>query len=242
VKLSGPRRPAFLVVAAIVLAAIVAGCDNTPVTPSSPGYTQTDLRVGTGTEAASGSTVTVTYTGWFYDINKSDKKGLVFDTTAGRDPLTVTLGVGAVISGWDQGLPGMKVGGARRLILPPSYAYGPSRYASIPPNATLIFDIELVGVGPTVKAVDPASGTTDGGTSVTITGTGFISGVTVTFGGTAATNVTVISSTSLTATTPPSAAGAVAVAATNPDGLSGTLLGGYTYVAPTSAARPSSKR
>ena len=130
----------------------------------------------------------------------------------------------------------MKVGGARRLIIPPSYGYGSARYASIPPNATLIFDIELVAVAPTVGAVDPASGTTAGGTSVTITGTGFVSGLTVTFGGNLATNVTVLNSTSLTATTPAGAAGTVAVAVTNPDGLTGTLLSAYTYVAPTTAA------
>jgi hypothetical protein len=236
VRLSGSRRSACLVVALFVLAGVVAGCDNTPVTPSSAEFNQTDLRVGTGTEANSSSTVTVTYTGWFWDISKSDKKGLVFDTTQGKDPLTFTLGTGSVITGWEVGLPGMKVGGARRLVLPPSYGYGSTRYASIPPNATLIFDIELVGVGPTVTAVDPASGTTAGGTSVTITGTGFTSGLTVTFAGTAATNVTLVSSTSLTATTPANAAGAVAVAVTNPDGLVGTLINGYTYVDPSATA------
>jgi len=140
------RRPAFLIATLVVLAAAAAGCDDTPVTPTSAPYSQTDLRVGTGAEAVNGAFVTVTYTGWFYDPNKSDKKGLVFDTTVGQDPFTFSLGSGAVISGWDQGLPGMKVGGARRLILPPSSAYGIARYASIPPNATLIFDIELLDV------------------------------------------------------------------------------------------------
>jgi FKBP-type peptidyl-prolyl cis-trans isomerase FkpA len=235
VRLSRSRRPACLLVALLALASVVAGCDDTPVTPSSPEYSQIDLRVGTGTEAASSSTITVTYTGWFWDISKSDKKGLVFDTTQGRDPLTIALGTGSVITGWEVGLPGMKVGGARRLTIPPSYGYGPSRYASVPPNATLIFDIELVAVGPTVDAVDPASGPTAGGTSVTITGTGFLSGLTVTFGGTSATNITVVNSTSVTATTPANAAGAVAVAVTNPDGLSGTRTGAYTYVEPTAA-------
>jgi FKBP-type peptidyl-prolyl cis-trans isomerase FkpA len=146
VKLSGSSRPVALLVALAALVAVLAGCDDTPVTPSSPAYSQTDLRLGTGDEAVSGSSLTVTYTGWFYDVNKSDKKGLVFDTTVGKDPLTFTLGAGSVISGWETGLLGMKVGGARRLVLPPSYAYGSSRYASIPPNATLIFDIELVSV------------------------------------------------------------------------------------------------
>ena len=145
-KLTGPRRPLFLFVALFALCVALAGCDNTPVTPTSPDYSQTDLRVGTGAEVVSGSTVTVTYTGWLYDLNKSDKKGLVFDTTVGKSPLTFTLGTGSVISGWEKGLLGMRVGGARRLILPPSFGYGSSRYISIPPNATLIFDIEVVEV------------------------------------------------------------------------------------------------
>jgi hypothetical protein len=236
VKLSGTSRSVLLLLAVTASAVAATACDDTPVTPTSAEYSQTDLLIGTGDEAASGKTVMVTYTGWFYDANKSDKKGLVFDTTVGKDPLAFALGSGSVITGWEVGLPGMKVGGVRRLVVPPSYGYGSTRYASIPPNATLIFDIELVALAPTVTAVDPASGTTAGGMGVTITGTGFASGLTVTFGGTAATNVAVVSSTSLTATTPAGAAGAVAVAVTNPDGLSGTLLSGYTYVAPESAA------
>jgi FKBP-type peptidyl-prolyl cis-trans isomerase FkpA len=146
VKSSGSSPNALLLVALVALAAVVAGCDNTPVTPSSAPYSQTDLQVGTGAEAISGSIVTVTYTGWFYDVTKSDRKGLVFDTTIGKDPLTFTLGTGSVIAGWEQGVTGMKVGGVRRLVLPPSYAYGSNRYASIPPNATLIFEIELVSI------------------------------------------------------------------------------------------------
>jgi FKBP-type peptidyl-prolyl cis-trans isomerase FkpA len=143
VNLSGMRRPAILFVTLVALAS-AAGCDNTPVTPSSPAYSQTDLRVGSGAEAVSGATLTVNYTGWFYDQNKSDHKGLVFDTSVGHDSFSFVLGTSAVIPGWDQGLLGMKVGGERRLIIPPSLGYGASRYASIPPNASLIFDIELV--------------------------------------------------------------------------------------------------
>jgi FKBP-type peptidyl-prolyl cis-trans isomerase FkpA len=135
-----------VIVAVIALAAWSASCDQYPVQPTSPPYSTLDLRIGTGEEAVTGSVLTVTYTGWLYDISKSDKKGLVFDTTVGKDPLTFTLGAGTVISGWEQGLIGMKVGGARRLTLPPSYAYGSSRYSSIPQNATLIFDIELVSI------------------------------------------------------------------------------------------------
>ena len=89
----------------------------------------------------------VQYTGWLFDPSKADQKGLVFDTSIGStDPFSFTLGAGQVISGWDQGLVGMKVGGLRRLVVPPSLAYGTSRNNSIPPNATLVFDIELVSL------------------------------------------------------------------------------------------------
>jgi FKBP-type peptidyl-prolyl cis-trans isomerase FkpA len=146
VRLTGSRRSTTLFVALLALSFLAVACDNTPVTPTSVAYSQTDLRVGSGTEAVTGSVVKVSYTGWFYDFSKSDKKGLVFDTSVGQDPMTLVLGYGQVIAGWEQGLPGMRVGGARRLIIPPSLAYGYSRYASIPPNATLIFDIELLDV------------------------------------------------------------------------------------------------
>jgi FKBP-type peptidyl-prolyl cis-trans isomerase FkpA len=130
----------------ILLVVAVAGCSNTPVSPSSAPFSQTDLRVGSGTAAVAGSTVTVQYTGWFYDASKADKRGVQFDTSIGRTALTFTLGAGSVVQGWEQGLVGMNVGGLRRLIIPPSMAYGPNRYATIPPNTTLVFDIELLDV------------------------------------------------------------------------------------------------
>jgi FKBP-type peptidyl-prolyl cis-trans isomerase len=102
--------------------------------------------VGTGTEAATGTNVTVNYTGWFYDASKTDKKGVQFDSTTGGTSLTFTLGAGTVVAGFDKGIVGMRTGGVRRLIVPPSLGYGNSRYASIPPNATLVFDIELLDV------------------------------------------------------------------------------------------------
>jgi FKBP-type peptidyl-prolyl cis-trans isomerase FkpA len=139
-------RACRLVFVFVALSAVIAGCSSSPTSPSSAAFSQTDLRVGTGDAAASGSSVTVSYTGWYYDASKTDKKGLEFDSSAGQTPLTFTLGAGTVIPGWDQGLVGMRVGGLRRLIIPPSMAYGGSRYASIPPNATLVFDIELVEV------------------------------------------------------------------------------------------------
>jgi FKBP-type peptidyl-prolyl cis-trans isomerase FkpA len=132
----------------VILATLVAGCDDSPTTPSptAVSFTRTDLRTGTGAEAASGSVVTVHYTGWLYNAAQSDQKGLQFDSSVGGDPFIFQLGAGQVISGWDQGLPGMKVGGIRRLIVPPSLAYGDFRNGPIPPNATLLFEIELVAV------------------------------------------------------------------------------------------------
>lgn len=99
-----------------------------------------DAQVGTGTPAASGNTITVNYTGMFTD-------GKVFDSSQGREPLTMEIGAGKVIAGWDQGILGMRVGGKRRLIIPPYLAYGEKGAGGvIPPNAVLIFDIELLDV------------------------------------------------------------------------------------------------
>jgi FKBP-type peptidyl-prolyl cis-trans isomerase len=112
-----------------------------------PGYTQTDLQEGTGAMATSGQTASVNYTGWLYEDNAPDNKGKQFDSSIGRGPFEFRLGAGQVIRGWDQGVQGMKVGGQRRLVLPPEFAYG-ARGAGgvIPPNATLVFDVELLGV------------------------------------------------------------------------------------------------
>jgi FKBP-type peptidyl-prolyl cis-trans isomerase FkpA len=129
------------------LVVALAGCDVSPTGPaSSAPFSQTDLRVGTGEEAIAGKTLTVEYTGWFFDANKLDFKGVQFDSSLGRGPFVFTLGANQVIAGWDQGLVGMKEGGLRKLIIPPSLAYGESRNGSIPPNATLIFEVELTAV------------------------------------------------------------------------------------------------
>ena len=114
---------------------------TSPTTTSSAPYSQTDLVVGTGAEAALTSRVTVSYTGWLYDTSKPDGKGTQFDTSPGT-----TLALTGVIAGWQRGVPGMKVGGQRRLIIPPELAYGSSGNGTIPPNATLVFDIALLGV------------------------------------------------------------------------------------------------
>ena len=130
-----------------LLAAGVASCSDSPTAPSNYApYSQTDLRVGTGGDAVSGRHLSVHYTGWFYGESRPDKKGPVFDSSAGGEPFTFTLGVGQVIAGWDQGTLGMKIGGLRRLVVPPSLAYGSTRNGPIPPNATLVFEIELLDV------------------------------------------------------------------------------------------------
>jgi len=137
-------RPLFLILAA---AALASGCTGNATAPSqSPSFSSTDLIVGTGATAGSANTLTVNYTGWLYDSTKSDFKGLQFDTTAGGTPFQFTLGSNQVIQGWEQGLPGMKEGGVRRLIVPSSLAYGGQRSGKIPPNAALVFDIQLITV------------------------------------------------------------------------------------------------
>jgi hypothetical protein len=121
-----------------------AACNQAPTTPSNTApFSQTDLVVGTGTPATSGMSLTVDYTGWLYDGSKADHKGAVFSSTLGGTPLTFTLGAGQVIPGWDQGLVGMQVGGTRRLVIPPNLAYDGTRITSIPPYATLIYEVTL---------------------------------------------------------------------------------------------------
>jgi FKBP-type peptidyl-prolyl cis-trans isomerase FkpA len=107
---------------------------------------KTDLRLGTGAEASTGQRVTVNYTGWLFDAAKPDQKGKQFDSSIGRGPFTFLLGAGQVIKGWDQGVAGMKVGGQRRLVIPPSLGYGPNANGPIPASSTLIFDVEVLGV------------------------------------------------------------------------------------------------
>jgi FKBP-type peptidyl-prolyl cis-trans isomerase FkpA len=130
-----------------VLLAGAAGCNPTSTGPSSTApFSQVDLRLGDGVEAVAGKTLTVQYTGWLYDPTRTDLKGLQFDTSAGTAGFPFTLGSQQVIAGWDQGLVGMKVGGIRKLVIPPSLAYGTVRNRSIPPSATLVFEIELLDV------------------------------------------------------------------------------------------------
>ena len=108
-----------------------------------------DVKTGTGTQAVNGRIVTVHYTGWVYSTSAADHHGKQFDSSrnVGRTPFSFTLGVGQVIPGWDQGVAGMRVGGQRTLIIPPNLGYGSGGFPpDIPPNATLVFDVELLDV------------------------------------------------------------------------------------------------
>ncbi|HUE97213.1 MAG TPA: FKBP-type peptidyl-prolyl cis-trans isomerase [Longimicrobiaceae bacterium] len=135
------------VFAALVLALGAAACGDSPTAPTStPAFSQTDLRVGTGTEATNGRLAQVIYTGWLYDPGRPESKGLRFETNVGGNPFEFLLGVGEVIEGWDRGVNGMRVGGLRRLTIPPSLAYGEVRNGPIPPYSALVFEVELVGV------------------------------------------------------------------------------------------------
>jgi FKBP-type peptidyl-prolyl cis-trans isomerase len=106
-----------------------------------------DIKVGTGDEAKDGSHVKVHYTGWFTDGKKFDS------SVDAHQPYEFTIGKGDVIKGWDEGVTGMKVGGKRQLRIPPELAYGAAGYKTIvPPDATLIFDIQLLAVSPALPA------------------------------------------------------------------------------------------
>ncbi|OIR09696.1 FK506-binding protein [mine drainage metagenome] len=120
----------------------------TAVTGKVTELVKTDVKLGKGAEATAGHNVTVHYTGWLYDEAAPGHKGKKFDSSRDRnDPFDFPLGAGRVIKGWDQGVEGMKVGGQRTLIIPANLGYG-ARGAGgvIPPNAALVFDVELLGV------------------------------------------------------------------------------------------------
>ena len=137
---------AFRLALVVALAATVTACskDSSPTSPSvNVPFQVVDIRVGTGTEATAGRTVTVAYVGWLYSASAVENKGTRFD----GGTISFVLGSGQVIRGWDQGILGMRVTGQRRLVIPPELAYGSAGAGSaIPPNATLVFDVELQGV------------------------------------------------------------------------------------------------
>ena len=138
-------RRLFVTSLITALSFITAACgdDSSPTQPTPRAeYSATDLRVGTGAEATAGKRLSVNYTGWLYNPSGTDGKGTRFD----GGTYNFTLGNREVIAGWDRGVAGMRVGGQRRLMLPPELAYGASGNGPIPPNTTLVFDIELVNV------------------------------------------------------------------------------------------------
>lgn len=136
--------------AALALAALAQAPANAPPPAEpEPAVLVTDLSAGIGDEALPGMIVVVHYTGWLHDPAAKDQRGRKFDSSRDRgQPLSFPLGAGRVIRGWEQGLPGMRIGGTRRLVIPPSLAYGARGAGNgvIPPNATLVFDVELLAV------------------------------------------------------------------------------------------------
>jgi FKBP-type peptidyl-prolyl cis-trans isomerase FkpA len=150
--------------AALALVLFAAGCNRAPApaasspaaaSPASPapaaGVTalqSKDLKIGEGAAIAAGQTAVVNYTGWLYEAAAPDNKGKKFDSSLDSGtPFSFTVGAGQVIDGWDRGVPGMKVGGQRRLIIPAELGYGSTGAGSdIPPGATLVFDVELMAI------------------------------------------------------------------------------------------------
>jgi FKBP-type peptidyl-prolyl cis-trans isomerase len=138
-----PRVLLFALAAAVLATACGSDSPTGPSTPTAT-YSATDIVVGEGAEAVNGRRLTVHYTLWLYDPAQPESKGRQLESSRPGDGFAFVLGTGQVIRGWDQGVAGMKIGGQRRLILPPSLAYGPSGHELS--NASLVFDIELLSV------------------------------------------------------------------------------------------------
>jgi len=136
----------------VALVGLIAACSS-----GKPGAAPTggvssmqsvEIKPGTGEAVTAGKIAVVQYTGWLYEAAAKDNKGKQFDSSrTGGQPFRFPVGAGQVIKGWDQGVAGMKVGGSRRLIIPPDLAYGDAGAGGvIPPGATLVFDIDLIAI------------------------------------------------------------------------------------------------
>lgn len=132
---------------AVLLAACTA---KSPAPPAGPAGSLeiVELKPGAGAPIAAGQQAVVQYTGWLYEASERDKKGRQFDSSSNTgQPFRFVVGAGQVIKGWDQGVLGMKAGGRRRLTIPPDLGYGESGAGGvIPPGATLVFEVDLVGI------------------------------------------------------------------------------------------------
>ncbi|MBI3348335.1 MAG: FKBP-type peptidyl-prolyl cis-trans isomerase [Burkholderiales bacterium] len=155
------RRSAVLLASSALIASLgLVACGggggdaSTPVNTDPNGWNAVtalkalDTTVGTGAQADTTKTVTVHYTGYLYDVRVASTKGTQFDSSVGKAPLVFKLGAGTVIPGFDQGVTGMKVGGKRTVTIPAALGYGSTGAGGgvIPPNAALVFDLELVSV------------------------------------------------------------------------------------------------
>ena len=145
--------PKIALLACIALSAACSGKSETPPSGAanlSPvtALQKVTLKPGSGATIGGGQIAVVQYTGWLYEAGATDHKGKQFDSSlTRREPFKFPLDTGSVIKGWDQGVIGMKVGESRRLVIPPELGYGDAGAGGvIPPGATLVFDVELVGI------------------------------------------------------------------------------------------------
>jgi FKBP-type peptidyl-prolyl cis-trans isomerase len=154
-RMTSIKSSKFAVLACVALIAACSGkSEPPPATAAAPAASPvTELQIvtltpGTGATVGGGQIAVVQYTGWLYETGATDHKGKEFDSSRnGRQAFKFPVGTGSVIKGWDQGVAGMKVGENRRLTIPPQLAYGDAGAGGvIPPGATLVFDVELVGI------------------------------------------------------------------------------------------------
>jgi len=137
---------------ALPLLLALAACTPAPLAtlpPSDPitQFQAIDQQPGHGETARSGQKVRVHYSGWLYDADAPQQRGPKFDSSLDRgQPFTFTLGAGQVIRGWDEGVAGMQVGGRRVLMIPPGHGYGDRQVGPLPANASLVFEVELLGI------------------------------------------------------------------------------------------------